>query len=365
MIDRTETNPSINKIGDSEAVKRKAAKHNKMMPLFSESLRSDFNMYTERTKPQWKVRLIKLKEKIEAIIERISSLFSKIFNNTENKNLLDTDVESGTSKSSLNESIQNIPAPISTVPQIDENQRGLPWIQRYKNLNLGENNAPFDKVKEFIDSSTDEELRQTVNTFGSTLLHIIAKIGAPIESVALLHQRGVDFNQLETGTFKNTPLIWAICNAKNEMAMELLKYDQNIDIKGNGNTALHLAIVKGYKNITADGDPLTVSNLTIVKRLIEKKANLEIKNNEGFTALHLACLRRDPEMIEALINAGADVNAVTNDGKTCEELINLSYQHAYGTLYDIAYRISINPIDYELDRNACLELIRPQTQLAE
>jgi len=69
---------------------------------------------------------------------------------------------------------------------------------------------------------------------------------------------------------ENTALIWAIANANNEVAMTILSCEQSkacLNISGyKGNTALHLAIAKGYTDRSADGRPLTCSNLEIVKK---------------------------------------------------------------------------------------------------
>jgi ankyrin repeat protein len=53
-----------------------------------------------------------------------------------------------------------------------------------------------------------------------------------------------------------------------------------------------------------------------VKRLIEKGADVNAKDNEGITALMYAVAFEHPEMVKLLIDAGADVNAKDNEGIT-------------------------------------------------
>jgi ankyrin repeat protein len=50
--------------------------------------------------------------------------------------------------------------------------------------------------------------------------------------------------------------------------------------------------------------------------MIEKGADIEAKNHKGMTSLMLAArLSQHPEMVQLLIDQGADVNARCNDGK--------------------------------------------------
>jgi ankyrin repeat protein len=110
--------------------------------------------------------------------------------------------------------------------------------------------------------------------------------------------------------FDNTPLLWAIANAKNKFASELL--DKNIDLDINfksnrfNNTALHLAVAKGYTNLDSDGKEVGVTNSALVKKLIAKGANPNIKTQdgqEGYTALDIAVLRCSQEMVEAILES--------------------------------------------------------------
>lgn len=109
--------------------------------------------------------------------------------------------------------------------------------------------------------------------------------------------------------WNNTPLIWAVANAANSNAMEIINRAGEgtyLDVQGlGGNTALHLAVGKGYKDRSADGDKLQFSNLEIARKLLEKGCNPNIQNRAGNTALHLACARHDTAMIEALLQQGA------------------------------------------------------------
>jgi len=110
--------------------------------------------------------------------------------------------------------------------------------------------------------------------------------------------------------FDNTPLLWAIANARNKFASELL--DKNIDLDINfksnsfNNTALHLAVAKGYTDLDSNRDEVGVTNSALVKKLIDKGANPNIKTQdgqEGYTALDIAVLRCSQEMVDAILES--------------------------------------------------------------
>ncbi|UCC41397.1 MAG: ankyrin repeat domain-containing protein, partial [Candidatus Aminicenantes bacterium] len=58
-------------------------------------------------------------------------------------------------------------------------------------------------------------------------------------------------------------------------------------------------------------------DLKTVKTLLGKDAaKLNVKNQEGYTALHWACMRAHWDVAEYLIKKGADLNVVGGDGGT-------------------------------------------------
>ncbi|KAJ3496369.1 hypothetical protein NLG97_g2707 [Lecanicillium saksenae] len=55
----------------------------------------------------------------------------------------------------------------------------------------------------------------------------------------------------------------------------------------------------------------------IVKRLVERGADISARNNRGQTPLHLACLKSDVPAVATLLDHGADVGAVDDMGVNC------------------------------------------------
>ncbi|CAM1508160.1 Fc.00g050080.m01.CDS01 [Cosmosporella sp. VM-42] len=52
----------------------------------------------------------------------------------------------------------------------------------------------------------------------------------------------------------------------------------------------------------------------LVTKLIQKRADVSVRNLKGETPLHLAVLSKDPDSVEALLNHGADIMARDNEG---------------------------------------------------
>jgi len=87
--------------------------------------------------------------------------------------------------------------------------------------------------------------------------------------------------------------------------------DMTID-KQNGWSALHMACVIG--------------DVDTVKRLIDAHANINIDDNNGWTPLHDAAFCGQIKIVNALIAAGANVKAVNKNGKIPFQLMKMKNQ---------------------------------------
>ncbi len=58
------------------------------------------------------------------------------------------------------------------------------------------------------------------------------------------------------------------------------------------------------------------NDLKIVRSVIRRGADLNFQDTDGFTALHLACLKGDEQMVETLVSSMASVNITTNSNRT-------------------------------------------------
>ena len=58
----------------------------------------------------------------------------------------------------------------------------------------------------------------------------------------------------------------------------------------------------------------------MVAQLLQAKAEIEARNSDGWTALHLAAVTGKEAVVETLLRAKADPNAVDKYGKTATQV---------------------------------------------
>ncbi len=257
------------------------------------------------------------------------------------------------------EKIQKITPKIPDALQNSCNQ--VEWV---KNVELVIRKAKRRYTQE-VKNEFEELLNQgmEVNTtdaerwIGGTMLHSIAKHGKPLEFVKILNKHKIDFNLQDN--WENTALLWAIANGNNAMANEILDYDQNLNLKGLGNTALHLAVAKGYKITTIDGQQLSISNFQLIEKMLKLGADPNLINNLGYTSLHLACIRRDPDMINALIKAGANIDTLSPDKKTCAELLKTPFDEANAIINKVTSSVYLlDEVEFNENQDAYLKYFK-------
>jgi uncharacterized protein len=173
--------------------------------------------------------------------------------------------------------------------------------------------------------------------YGYSLIHAFADWGYLL-AAQLLIEKGVDIEaKTKTG---ETPLILAAESGMDSTVQMFLDRGANIEATadGDGATALLRAIrasrtkaVKAIQvllergaNIEAadvEGDTalnlaVMYSNEEIVKLLLAKGANIEAQNNEGRTPLMCAVVKGRHKNLEILLDSGANVEAKDKKGRT-------------------------------------------------
>ncbi|XP_030534830.2 ankyrin-1 [Rhodamnia argentea] len=131
---------------------------------------------------------------------------------------------------------------------------------------------------------------------GATALHHSAGIG-DIELLKFLLARGVD---IDSQSDAGTPLIWAAGHAQQDAVKVLLEHHANPNTETDD-------------DITPLLSSVAASSVECLKLLIQAGANVNISAG-GATPLHIAADNGNPEIINCLLDAGADPNIVDEDG---------------------------------------------------
>lgn len=130
----------------------------------------------------------------------------------------------------------------------------------------------------------------------------------------------------------NTQLMLDISNSNSKRIEHLINQTKNINMYNlkYGNNPILLSITKGYNHENTDHKGLQPSlQKNIINKLLERE-DLDINCihlGSGMTPLHIACLRGDsPELIQKLLDKGADLNAVDYYGNKPNDLLSYSYE---------------------------------------
>ncbi len=135
---------------------------------------------------------------------------------------------------------------------------------------------------------------------------------APLEVIQLLLEKNAKVETKPKG-YNHTPLSWACYRRRPDAARLLLEKGANPNVKATGldsdktgKTPLMFAVEASKTDAGYD----------LVKLLLRNKADVNMKNGDGNTALHLACIEGSPEAVKLLLDYGADIEAKNNNGFT-------------------------------------------------
>ena len=138
-----------------------------------------------------------------------------------------------------------------------------------------------------------------------------------------------------------TPLMVAVSWQKPEMVRLLLDRGANVQARnGEEDTALHIATRAGRA-----GPSVTKETIEIVDLLISRGADLEAKPDTGFTPLHQAAAWSRVKIAELLLKKGAKVNSRTDGSRGSNPL------HA-AVIIERSYPMAKLLVDYGADLRA-------------
>lgn len=171
-------------------------------------------------------------------------------------------------------------------------------------LTLAAETGSVDATKLLLDAGASVTIRDSI---GGTALTWACGLGSA-ETVKLLLSKGADASIIDVNGL--TPLIWAAGIGKAESVEVLLETNPNLDLNikdgVTGDSALMRAVRSG--------------KLESVRLLINKKADVNTVNKQGYTPLQLAALSGTTEKAKLLIEAGSNLNATDATGRTALDL---------------------------------------------
>ena len=150
--------------------------------------------------------------------------------------------------------------------------------------------------------SPDPSAINTVNDQRQTPLHLACSEGHTDIAKLILSSPAAKVNLFDSQ--QKTPLMYATENQWHSIIDELLKRKADTDLKDRkGNTALHYAC--------------KVPSTGLVKALVQKGgANVNIKNGDGQTPLQIAVPSSNTVLINSLLQFQADINTKDLQGRT-------------------------------------------------
>ncbi|WP_371219232.1 ankyrin repeat domain-containing protein [Orientia tsutsugamushi] len=208
-----------------------------------------------------------------------------------------------------------------------------------------------------------------------------------INIATLLLKKGADVNI--KNQYGSTPLHAAVYHKHINIATLLLKKGADVNIKNQyGYTPLHLASqrIPSYYDVDVcvpdDGSaPFVIdeeyyTSTNKLKLLLDNGANVNLMDNDGYTALHYASARGRIDVVEFLLNNNADINitgkntvvhsAAKNGHKDMVQfwldrypnMINLQDNDGYTALHLVAkHRFTILPHDVHINRFDVAEML--------
>lgn len=188
-------------------------------------------------------------------------------------------------------------------------------------------------IKKYLDKSTEHI--NTINFDMTPLMNAVCQEN--IDVIDVLIDYGCDI-QFKNKNGYTALLCYFISQSNNRVILQKLlnsKVDINIS-SVDGNTPLHYAAyyitdVNIIHYITLECNPNLKNNnrktplmlaceynknIEVIAALIDITNDINIQDNFGNTALHLACINNKYDIIKILLNGHADINITNDDNET-------------------------------------------------
>ena len=164
-------------------------------------------------------------------------------------------------------------------------------------------NKDEDAINVLLNASADPNIPD--DTYGDTCLHVAVAEECSIEVLQAIIDHGADVNETNK---ENETVLTQACISKDEGAINVLlnaSADPNIPDDTYGDTSLIKAAKQRCK-------------IEVLQAIIDHGADVNATNKKNETALTQACINKDEDAINVLLNASADPNIIDEtDGDTC------------------------------------------------
>ena len=204
------------------------------------------------------------------------------------------------------------------------------------------------------------DVDQVGGRFTNTALH---EAGGKnhVDVVQVLIDAGADIEK-ETSLRRTTPLLFACVKGCLDAVKVLVQAGAEVRVAGaDGDTCLMAAsrlgdtetvrylVGLGQVDVDQEGGRYANTSLhraqnhaDVVQVLIDAGADIEKKNSEGYTPLHLACMNACLDAVKVLVQSGAEVRVTNYDGDTC--LIAASRE---GHTETVRYLVGLGQVDVD------------------
>ncbi|MDE2686611.1 MAG: ankyrin repeat domain-containing protein [Chloroflexota bacterium] len=171
--------------------------------------------------------------------------------------------------------------------------------------------ATADDVRKAIERG--ESINDPIGPFGSGFpLHQAVDHATDVDAIRVLLIRGARVDAKTRLIGQQTPLHWTVNRSEYQIRGEIMKllleHGANVEARDEyGNTPLHSVGFLNIENLEERGHP------SFVEILLNYGADIHARNDNGDTPLHRA---HKPEIAKALLNYGANVNERNEEGLT-------------------------------------------------